>query len=305
MSLAVLIPTFRRNDALERAIRSVWRQSLPPDQIVIADNDPEAGAKALVQTLSASSPMPLMYVHADTPGVANARNTGFGATTARFIAQLDDDESASEDWLKHLMEQRQALGAAVMFGPVTADVHTKSAVKRAYMQRLYSRSGPDRDQLLGKPCGCGNSLLDRDGLELPTPVFDTRANEIGGEDDLLFGHLGAHGAQFGWAHKAEVIEHVEDDRADWINLLQRSFAYGQGPSQSCLAADRAQWGKLIYWMGIGACQSFVFAVSIPLARLVSAHHAALCIDKSAQGLGKLFWPERLSPRFYGNATLAD
>ena len=44
MSVAVLIPTYRRNDALADAVRSVFAQTRLPDEIVIVDNDPQAGA---------------------------------------------------------------------------------------------------------------------------------------------------------------------------------------------------------------------------------------------------------------------
>jgi succinoglycan biosynthesis protein ExoM len=99
MSVAVLIPTYRRNDALADAVRSVFAQTRLPDEIVIVDNDPQGGARATVEQLSDGAPVPLSYVHEASPGVSNARNTGFAHTQARFIAQLDDDETASPHWL--------------------------------------------------------------------------------------------------------------------------------------------------------------------------------------------------------------
>ena len=40
MSVAVLIPTYRRNEALADAIRSVLVQTRLPDEILVVDNDP-------------------------------------------------------------------------------------------------------------------------------------------------------------------------------------------------------------------------------------------------------------------------
>lgn len=303
MSVAVLIPTFRRNGPLERALRSVWNQTRLPDEIVISDNSPEAMARALIDTLQSHSPVPLIYVHADQPGVSHARNAGFAATQADIIVQLDDDESAPSYWLESLLDSSARLGAPVVFGPVRAQVSASGPVRKAYLCRLFSRHGPHQDQRIADPHGCGNALIDRSKLALPDPVYDLGANEIGGEDDVLFNHLSDQGVVFGWSAKAEVYEHVQDDRQAWRTLLMRSFAYGQGPSQACIHGDRHDWLKLGFWMAIGAGQALTYTLALPMARLISADMAALCIDKAAQGVGKLIWSERFSPKFYGAAAL--
>ena len=300
MSVAVLIPTYRRNDALADAVRSVFAQTRLPDEIVIVDNDPQAGARAAVEQLSDSAPVRLSYVHEPNPGVSNARNTGFAHTSARFIAQLDDDETASPHWLASLLDASEALDAPIVFGPVIAQLPAPltRGVRAAYTQRLYSRLGSSDTQLIDKPHGCGNALFDREALDLPTPVFDDAANEIGGEDDMLFQKLQAQGVRFGWAAQADVFEHVQARRLSWGNLLQRSFAYGQGPTQTCAQSPRT-WAGVAFWMSVGAAQMLVFGACAPVARLISAQAAAECLDKAAQGLGKLIWFEALSPRLYG------
>ena len=116
MTIAVLIPTFRRNESLQRALQSVFAQTRRPDLIVVADNAPEAGARALVEGLREIAPCPLIHVHADQPGVANARNAGFEACKGHSrIAQLDDDESANPGWLAALDSMADTTGAAVTF----------------------------------------------------------------------------------------------------------------------------------------------------------------------------------------------
>ena len=300
MSVAVLIPTYRRNDALADAVRSVFAQTRLPDEIVIVDNDPQAGARAAVEQLSDSAPVRLSYVHEPNPGVSNARNTGFAHTSARFIAQLDDDETASPHWLASLLDASEALDAPVVFGPVIAQLPDPltRGVRAAYTQRLYSRLGSSDTQVIDKPHGCGNALFDREALDLPSPVFDQAANEIGGEDDMLFQKLQAQSVRFGWAAQADVYEHVQAPRQSWGKLLQRSFAYGQGPTQTS-AQSPGNWAGVAFWMGVGAAQVLVFGACAPLARLISAKAAAECLDKAAQGLGKLIWFEACSPRLYG------
>ena len=300
MTTAVLIPTFRRNAALMRAVRSVFAQSSLPAMIVIADNAPEGGARAVVERLTQEAPCPILYRHVPEPGVSNARNAGIKACgEADRIAMLDDDESASPGWLAALEAAADQHGAAVVFGPVSAKAHAAGAVRDAWLTRLYSRAPALNDGPIAKPYGCGNSLIDRRRAPLPQPVFDPLANETGGEDDRLFSVLKSRGAVFAWASAAHVVEHVGPDRGAWTALARRAFAAGQGPSQD--AAERREWLALAFWMSVGAAQALVFSSLAAPARLLGAGACAACLDRAIQGAGKLIWLERLAPRFYGAA----
>jgi succinoglycan biosynthesis protein ExoM len=302
MTLAVLIPTFRRNRSLERAVRSVFEQSRTPDYIVVADNSPEGGARELIAALGHEAPCPLVYVHAPEPGVANARNAGFAACSdADRIAQLDDDESADPDWLNALERVADETAASVVFGPVQPDAEGAGAVRTAWLRRLYARQPQLADGLIEKPWGCGNSLITRAACPLPSPPFDPAANETGGEDDRLFSSLAQNGARFAWSNAAEVTEHVDPERGSWAALARRALAFGQGPSQD--AAERKSWLGVAAWMAIGAVQAVVFGLLIAPARLVSAELCATCVDRTVQGSGKLVWFDRFAPRFYGAALL--
>ncbi|XBQ15679.1 MAG: glycosyltransferase family A protein [Oceanicaulis sp.] len=302
MSLTVLIPTFRRPDSLKRALESVFNQTRTPDEIVVADNAPEASARGVVEALAVHAPCPLAYVHAPEPGVANARNAGFAAAAGDLVAQLDDDESASPGWLAALDDARRETGADVVFGPVSAEAPDHaSALVKAYAGRLYDRRPAFETGEIGKPFGCGNSLIDRTRLALPDPVFDPALNETGGEDDRLFTALANAGAVFAWAAEAEVVEHVEGARANWSHLLKRSFAYGQGPSQT--AAHLGRPLGVAGWMIVGAAQLAIYGALAAPARLAGAGACAAMIDRAAQGAGKLVWFDLAAPRFYGVARL--
>ncbi|MGY6662782.1 MAG: glycosyltransferase family 2 protein [Glycocaulis sp.] len=302
-SVSVLIPTFRRAEGLARAVASVLAQTRLPDEIVIVDNDPAASAREMASQLTKSSPVAIRYVHEPRPGVANARNTGFATATGRFIAQLDDDEAARPHWLESLLATREAMDCPIVFGPVIPLAVDASPTARAFLERLYTRSGPQEDALRSRDWGCGNSLIDRAAVSLPQPPFDVRTNEMGGEDDLLFVGLQDTGVRFAWSAKAEVIEHVEGKRARWPHMLARSFAYGQGASQNCIHGSKVDYPGLLGWMVVGLGQAMVFGLIALPARLAAGPEAgAACLDKAVQGIGKLFWMERLAPRFYGAAS---
>ena len=302
MSVSVVIPTFRRPEGLRRALESVIAQSRQPDRIVIVDNDPDGSAAGIAATGKAIAKCDVVYVHEPRPGVSNARNAGFAAAQSRYIAFLDDDEIASIDWLDALLNTASELDADVVFGPLRGEALDVSGLRGDLARRLYSRTGPEGDTLLGKPYGCGNSLIDCAAFDLPPAPFDPRMNASGGEDDVFFAMLARQGARFAWSARAHGVETVEAGRTSWRYLLARSFAFGQGATQSCRHGGSVNWPGVAFWMAVGLAQILVFAPMAALAALALPSRAAALFDRCVQGAGKLLWIEAFEPRFYGSAA---
>ncbi|WP_297733061.1 glycosyltransferase family 2 protein [uncultured Maricaulis sp.] len=306
MSVSVILPTYRRPDGLRNALSSLMAQSRQPDEIIVVDNDPDGSARNGVANASAVARCTVHYIHEPRAGVANARNAGWAAATGRFIAFLDDDEIASAGWLEALMASAETLGATVVFGPLRGEaLDAPNGMRGALALRLYSRPGDKTDHTLDAPFGCGNSLVDRDAFTLPDAPFDPRMNISGGEDDLFFAELARQGARFGWSAKAHAIETVDARRTSWRYLLARSFAFGQGATQSAANARPRRWIGIAFWMGVGLGQMLAFGTVAGLTSLVHSQAAAHWLDRAVQGAGKLFWIEAFEPRFYGEAAPAD
>ena len=303
--VAVIVPTLRRPESLERALRSLFAQTGVADrvsEIVVVDNDPVGSAAATVGALRSGSPWPLTCVHAPRPGVATARNAGLAATDAPLIAFLDDDEAASPGWLAALLKARAETGADAVFGPIAGRAPDAAPWLKPWLERFFGREGPERTGLIDQPFGCGNSLMVR-ATALPGPApFDTGTDQAGGEDDALFAALAARGGRFGWAADAWVEEFAPAHRATLNYALARAFAYGQGPSQTAAAAK--DWPAVARWMAIGAGQTAVFGAASAALTLIASPKRAEMYDRTARGIGKLFWMKGFEPRFYGARELA-
>ncbi len=273
--IAVLVPTMRRPESLARALRSLFAQDAPQliAQIVVVDNSPEASARATVDALRSASPVALTYVHEPRPGVATARNAGLAAAHASY-------------------------GAAVTFGPVQGVTPPGTGWAAPYLDRFFSRLGPETSGPIEEAYGCGNSIMTR-ALALPGPApFDTGSDETGGEDDKLFAALRARGGGFAWAADAPVLEHAPADRAKLSYALWRAFGYGQTPSELC--ARDGDWPGVAKWMAVGVAQVLVFSLKAAMLWAANNPARAEAADRAARGLGKVFW---WSPqRFYGQAA---
>ena len=303
--VAVIVPTLRRAASLGRALDSLFRQTGVADRVsavVVVDNDPLGSAAATVEGLRVRSPWPLVYVHAPRPGVATARNAGLAATAAPLIAFLDDDEAAAPDWLSALLKAQAATGADVIFGPITGRAPDAAPWLKPYLEQFFGREGPDRTGLIDAPHGCGNSLMVRSAALPGATPFDTGADQAGGEDDALFAALAARGGRFGWAADAWVEEFAPAHRATLAYTLARAFAYGQGPSQTAAAARN--WVGVARWMAIGAAQAAVWGVASAALTVIASPKRAEKYDRTARGVGKLFWMKGFEPHFYGARELA-
>jgi succinoglycan biosynthesis protein ExoM len=55
-AVSVCLATFKRNERLSAVLEDLARQDRLPDQVVIVDNDPAAGARATVRELDPPIP---------------------------------------------------------------------------------------------------------------------------------------------------------------------------------------------------------------------------------------------------------
>ena len=303
--VTIMIPTQRRPDGLAVAARSVLGQTgVDPAELelVIVDNDQVASARTVAEDLAKSAPFPVIYVHEPRPGVAFARNAGMAQASGELIAFLDDDEEAPAGWLAALLAARERFDADVVFGPVKTRAPAHVVEHRDYLARFFSREGPAEACVLDRHYGCGNSLLRRAALPDPVAPFAAERNHIGGEDDMLFGHMGAAGARFAWEPAAWVWEEPVLSRLNLRYTIVRAFAYGQGPSAHCAAAAPPDRIGVARWMLIGVGQAALFGAVAGLKWLTRAKDRAEWLDRAARGLGKIFWWGPFKIQFYGRTA---
>jgi succinoglycan biosynthesis protein ExoM len=295
--VSVLIPTFRRPESFLRAARSVLAQEgVSGIELIAVDNSPEGSALEAFRQIEAEATIAFQCAHAPKPGVAQARNAALALARGKLVAWLDDDEEAPPHWLASLIAVRNATGAQSVFGPV----HAKAAQKTAnagFHEAIYSRTGPTESGPIDHAYGIGNSLQPR--LMFERDGFDPRADQTGGEDDVLFASWAEAGAKFAWAHEAWVTEHLGVERTTIRHGLKRAFAYGQGPCELAWSARR--YITLARHMSVGAAQAIAYSFASLIVFAGSTKHALALLDRAVRGAGKVFW--FVEQRFYGEALI--
>jgi glycosyltransferase involved in cell wall biosynthesis len=87
--VSVIIPTYNRSKLLRVAVESVLAQTYPAIEIIVVDD----GSKDDTAAVMAEYAGHVTYIEQANAGVSAARNTGFRASSGKYINFLDDDDT--------------------------------------------------------------------------------------------------------------------------------------------------------------------------------------------------------------------
>ncbi|MBT9369030.1 glycosyltransferase family 2 protein [Rhizobium sp. CSW-27] len=221
------ICTFRRPE-LEATLLSLFSLVVPAGtrlRLIVADNDAVPSAKSRVEGLLPRSPFEILYVHCPKSNISIARNACLAASQADYLAFIDDDETASPEWLSELLTTALSTAADAVLGPVDA-IYAQSAP--AWMKSGDFHS--TRPVWVGKTIRTGytcNALIDLRSPRVKGRRFDLSLGQSGGEDTQFFSALTAEGGSIAFAEKALLHEPVPEKRARFGWLAKRRFRSGQ------------------------------------------------------------------------------
>lgn len=93
MKTTLLIATYNWPEALKLVLESVFRQTVLPDEIVIADDGSGPETKALIDAMRNRSPIPITHVWHEDDGfrLTVIRNKAVAASKGDYILQIDGD----------------------------------------------------------------------------------------------------------------------------------------------------------------------------------------------------------------------
>lgn len=260
LRIDLCICTFRRPE-LADALRSLASLRVREGwglRVVVADNDDVPSACELVTGIRSDLPFPIVYIHCPAANISIARNACLEAADGDFLAFLDDDETASPDWLWELMATADATGADAVLGPVRA--HYQDDAPRWMRDGDFHSTLPvwvRGDILTGYTC---NVLLRRASRPIAGRRFSLARGRSGGEDTEYFTRLHEAGGTIAFAPNAWVHEPVPAARAQLSWLARRRFRSGQTHGHLLDAkASPIILGKNVALAGAKALYCFVAA----------------------------------------------
>jgi len=264
MHICVCICTFRRHRLLQRLLNEVAKQEtegLFTFSIVVADNDCERSAEALVADFAADAAIAVTYCVEPQQNISLARNRAIANATGDFIAFIDDDEFPAKRWLLTLFEACGRYGADGVLGPVKCHFDEKPprwVIKGKFYERPTYPTGFVIDWTKGRT---GNVLLRRQILENGGTAFNPEFHRAGDQD--FFRRIISKGHIFIWCNEAVAYEVVPPIRWTRTFMLKRALLRGtigmQHPTSRRLRIAKAVIAVPVY------------AIALPFS-LVLGHH---------------------------------
>ena len=252
MHLTIAMLTYRRNDYLAQVIPELLAQAddvcdaQTTASVLIVDNDPQAGARAVVEAAraalageqsqaaetsraadsdAAAATSRLVYVHEPEPGIVAGRNRALSqAHGSDALVFIDDDEIPSPGWLKALVSTWCAQGCAAVTGPTPPTFEVDPSPWVTASGAFDSWEAADGAQV--RSADTGNLLLDLAVVEGLGLRFDPRYGLTGGEDSLFTRQLTRAGGVIRFAAGAVVTKRVPAARARRAWVLERSLRSG-------------------------------------------------------------------------------
>jgi hypothetical protein len=247
-SLAVCIATMRRPAGLRALLKGLAAQDDVPGftcKVVVADNDPEGSAEAVVRHYRSLLGLDIEYVVERRAGVAHARNTAVRtAGTVDWIAFIDDDEVPSPTWLSTLVATQVRFDADVVTGPVKTHFEAPRRPWVAEFDRKR-RASPATGSHLAV-AATGNVLVARRLLG-DEPFDAVHFLDVAEDTDCFFG-LSRRGAKIVWADGATVLETIPSERQTLGAMTRRAFRDGRAWSR----VERRYEPGLVMWLRRGA-----------------------------------------------------
>ena len=225
----MVVPTRDRPEYLRVTLASLAGQDLDAAdyEVLVVDDGPADGTRAVVEQAAAGSAAPIKYVEREgVPGLNSARNSGIAAAAADLIVFVDDDVEAPPAWLRELVEGRARHPEALAFGgPIELRLEGSRLPMCGREQPPLTtlQGGPD-DREIELVWGA-NMALDRRALEL-AGMFDPGV-PYGFDEDMWERRLRAGGGRIVYLARASLVHRRDRDDARLGRLLKESYRRGR------------------------------------------------------------------------------
>lgn len=181
-TVSVVIPVYNHAHVIERAVRSVLRQSFDDYELLIIDDGSTDDLSTTLQRFEGHGIRTLR--HEQNMGVAAARNTGVMSARAPIVAFLDADD----EWMPDKLKEQIALlrNAPPDTLACCSDYVLHKAGGAVVEERtLGPRSLSLEDMLFGCVCSPGSTLIVSADCFAEIGLFDTRFQRLEDWDWLL------------------------------------------------------------------------------------------------------------------------
>jgi glycosyltransferase involved in cell wall biosynthesis len=259
MRLDVIVPTFNRQELLQRTLQSLLIARVPPGLTVgvtVVDNNSSDDTRRVVEDWQAKFTDRLNYVFERKQGRSHALNAGIESTDGDLIGFIDDDEEIEESWYDCVHNSFSTMDVDFIGGPYIPrwEIDPPSWLPKEYCGVIGSievgeLTIPYDETYPGILMG-GNAVLTRAiftkvGRYL-TAVGRSGARLLAGEDEDMYQRLLEANAKGVYLPNLKIFHFIPAERL--TKRYFRKWCFWRGVSLGVL--DRNRPSKVAYLGGV-------------------------------------------------------
>jgi glycosyltransferase involved in cell wall biosynthesis len=229
---SIIIPTFKRPEALKISLKSLTRQTVSSDayEVIVVNNYPDLGIDDIVEHYK--SQMQITGLNEDELGAHNARNLGSTVAKGKYLVFMDDDCEAHPAFLQHYSDAMALFKPIIAGGEIEIKWDQTPPAWIGDFEHLMGRINFGKDTFWlnsGRYVNGGNLLIDRQFFREIGGMEPDQVGRIilGAGDTALNFTANKYGHKVLWVGNAKVWHHqrkVINARA--CDLLRREFNNG-------------------------------------------------------------------------------
>lgn len=159
LKLTIVIPVFNEEDYLADCLNSVARQSDPPDEVIVVNNNSTDRSLKIAKKFSF-----VKIIHEPKQHQSFAQKAGFDAASGDIIGRIDADTVLPKDWVRAVKQNfaSQPNAVALVGSAWPYDVQCKFLASRIF--ELYNRlasSAAGSQMLWGANCALRKSAWNK------------------------------------------------------------------------------------------------------------------------------------------------
>jgi succinoglycan biosynthesis protein ExoM len=281
---SVCIATFKRPVLLRKLIQSLFDQKSIDDtklEIIIVDNDVEKSAKEIVAEFSDTSSVTISYYEQPIQNISLTRNMAIDKSSGRYLAIIDDDETADKHWIRNLIDAIIRFDADAVFGYVLPVFPHNSPVWLQQREVYFLPMGKTGDPPSSFPTT--NCMIKSDKVNQFNVRFDPKYGLSGGGDQVFFRLLSTYGAKYVICREAITYEIVPAHRTKLKSICSRNIQKGNSYGRIVIESSNSKFYKTVFiltiksLLGIGyyGLQSLIF---LPFRRKWIFSLICLCLN---------------------------
>jgi glycosyltransferase involved in cell wall biosynthesis len=109
--ISVVIPAYNEEDYIEDCLKSLMRQELMPDEIIVVNNNSTDRTEEIIKKY------PVILLREKKKGIIPARNRGFEEAKGDIIVRTDADTILPPDWIKKIKKNFEDTKLVGLSGP--------------------------------------------------------------------------------------------------------------------------------------------------------------------------------------------